>query len=151
MRYVLCVVLLATHIGCSSNADEEARKAKLAEEEARKATLEEDARKKAADEEMHKAKAARIQVETLATVAKKFYLDHGHYPQALRDLTETPQPGGTGGTYCKREALLDPWGQTFHYDPSGPKTLAAGGEGPDIYSKGNPAAPKEIGTWMSMK
>jgi hypothetical protein len=142
MRRTFCLMLVATCLGCSGNADEEARKAKLAEEEARK--------KKDADEERLKVQAAHIQVEKLLLIARKFHIDQGRYPQVLRELAVTPVPD-LKVTYCQPEALRDPWGQEFLYAEDGSKTMMAGGDGPDIYSKGNPAAPKEIGSWMRLK
>jgi type II secretion system (T2SS) protein G len=140
MRRTLCLMLLATSVGCSGNAEEEARKAKVAEEETRQ--------KKAAEQE-RKWQAVRAQVETLSQIAKKFYIDQNRYPQILDELVVTPQPGGNAA-YCKAEALLDPWGQKFLYDPSGIKMQQAGDEGPDIYSLGDPSAPREIGNWMPL-
>jgi hypothetical protein len=139
--------ILAASIGCSGSADEERRKAE--EAKAREAKQAEETRlAKLAEEQKGKEKTTRAQVETLTQISKLFYFDYGRFPQSLDELLLTPQPGDKGGAYCKAADLLDSWGQKLLYNTEGPKTMIAGGEGPDIWSMGNPSAPKEIGNWM---
>jgi hypothetical protein len=78
------------------------------------------------DENLIKAAA---QATALTTAVKAYHVKHMQYPPALEALAQR-QPDG-GEPLCKPEALIDPWGKPFQYDPAGPKN---GGATPDIWT-----------------
>jgi hypothetical protein len=63
-------------------------------------------------------------------------------PESLKALAEK-QPDG-GPAYLEVQALTDPWGNPFQYDPTGPQNK---GEKPDVWSQGPPGAKTPIGNW----
>ena len=60
---------------------------------------------------------AKMAVATLSDLADTYRLNHGEYPANLQMLT---QPNGTDGAMCAPKDIIDPWGQTYQIDPTGP-------------------------------
>jgi len=88
-----------------------------------------------------KQSTAKSQVKTTLTQAvETYYIDHNsNYPPSLDVLINQDE---FGGPYLKtRDALMDPWGHPYSYDPNGPNN---GGRQPDIWSN-SPVGP--IGNW----
>jgi general secretion pathway protein G len=89
-----------------------------------------------------KRSTAKSQVKTTLTSAvETYYIDHNSsYPPSLDMLLNADEQGM--GPYLKtRDALIDPWGHPYSYDPNGPNN---GGRQPDIWSN-SPVGP--IGNW----
>jgi len=85
-----------------------------------------------------KLKDAKIKIQALDQAVQIFYSQNGNWPQSLDDLA---RPSAGGKRLIKADALTDPWGQRFKYDPSGANN---GGEKPDISTS---AEGKTIGNW----
>jgi general secretion pathway protein G len=87
-----------------------------------------------------KEKVAKANIMSLTTATGTYYLNNGQMPPSLADLT-APQPNG-GRRLVPPEAILDPWGKPYQYDPSGPRN---GGDQADIWT----VSPEghEIGNW----
>jgi hypothetical protein len=86
---------------------------------------------------LHKEKVARLGVKILETTLEVYKLTHGEYPDTLTILT---QKEGKKPAYLEPEALKDPWGRPYVYDP---KTLDPKTGKPLIYSRGaDPKDPK---------
>jgi general secretion pathway protein G len=67
-----------------------------------------------------KTEAAKIQIERIGSALDLYRLEVGRYPsdsEGLEALVVEPAgvPTWNGPYLNKREALLDPWGQPFHY------------------------------------
>jgi general secretion pathway protein G len=79
-----------------------------------------------------KKKIAQTQVSTtLETAVTSYITDHGQAPQSLEALL---QKDDRGGPYLKGvDALTDPWGNRYQYNPSAahPET---GAQQPEIYT-----------------
>jgi general secretion pathway protein G len=76
-----------------------------------------------------KANRAEADMRTLTSACQKYKLRNDSYPATLQELVQ-PTDGSTkpyldGG----QEAILDPWGKQYVYDPSGANN---GGLKPDI-------------------
>src|SRR5262249_18710746 len=84
--------------------------------------------------------AAKTQVRTLTQQAEPSKLNNFDTPPNLRPLTEKDRGGGPP-LLKSQEALMDPWGREYGYDPSGQKN---GGTQPDIWS-GGPSGSELIG------
>lgn len=86
-------------------------------------------------------KTARIQVKTTLTQAVETYMiDHRQVPP--NQLTDLLVQDEFGGPYLKTaEALVDPWGNVYQYNPAGTNS---GGVQPDIWSE-SPYG--KIGNW----
>jgi general secretion pathway protein G len=93
-------------------------------------------------QQLDKAKqsVARNQVKTTLTQACDTYkIDHGDYPASLDALLAKDD---AGGPYLKTaDALKDPWGKHYQYNPQGPNNA---GRQPDIWSDGSGV---QIGNW----
>lgn len=90
---------------------------------------------------------ARSQASGALTNACQTYkLKHQDWPPNLQALL---QKDALGGPYLESaDALKDPWGGTYQYDPAGPKN---NGMKPDIWAspKTGPNAGKMFGNWPS--
>jgi len=87
-----------------------------------------------------KEDTAFSQIKNLEKAAQSIQIRHGNFPQTLAEMT---QPGADGGQPAlEPEAIRDPWGKEYTYDPAGGHN---GGRKPDI-STTNPAG-KVIGNW----
>lgn len=91
--------------------------------------------------EISKKKTALSQVKgTLSTAVQTYYLNEGKYPDSLAALTQPSQSGGKA--LLEADALNDPWGHPYQYDPSGGHQ---GGNKPDIWTQSPDG--KLIGNW----
>jgi len=93
--------------------------------------------------ELDKAKrgAARTQVKTTLTQACASYeIDHGQRPASLMDLLVADETGH-GPYLTTADAVRDPWGQPYQYNPDGPNNA---GRQPDIWSQSSGVM---IGNW----
>jgi general secretion pathway protein G len=60
---------------------------------------------------------ARIDVKQLSSVVKTYEVKHGGPPASLDVLAQRDQDGGA--SYLETtDALIDPWGQHYQYDPN---------------------------------
>ena len=71
-----------------------------------------------------KAETAELQIDQLRNAVQLFYIDTGRYPTGSEGLTVLFRaPAGTqgwNGPYLESdEALNDPWGRAYLYDPPG--------------------------------
>lgn len=84
-------------------------------------------------------------VKALTAAAQAYEVRFGQLPERLEQLT-TP-PGG-GPPLVERDALTDPWGRPYKYDPAGPHNA---GVRPDVWSLGADSNdPKGvIGNWSA--
>lgn len=87
-----------------------------------------------------KEDTAFTQIKNLETVVKAVYTRTGAYPATLAELTQPPANGGQPA--LEVEAVKDPWGKAYAYDPSGGHNQ---GRKPDI-STTTPTG-KVIGNW----
>lgn len=90
------------------------------------------------------ADLAQAQVSGALTSACQAYkIKHNEYPQTLQVLL---QKDALGGPYLEsQDALTDPWGRPYQYEPSGTKN---NGMKPDIWTvvpNSNPQ--KTVGNW----
>lgn len=74
--------------------------------------------------------------------AQAYQIKYGELPPSLDALTQ-PLPDG-GQPYLDGEALVDPWGRPFQYDPQGGHN---GGRKPDVWTT-SPSG-KQVGNWKS--
>jgi general secretion pathway protein G len=91
---------------------------------------------------------ALIQVKTALTQAVQTYaLKHqGQYPGSLGELL-APDPSNGNQPYLKdRDALVDPWGNEYRYDPAGSNN---GGYQPDIFTVAPDGA--TLGNWSARR
>lgn len=86
---------------------------------------------------------ARVQVEQLTSAVQTYKLNNSAYPVTLAFLAQ-PQPNG-GPPLVQVDALFDPWGQGYNYNPAGPNN---GGLKPDIWCQ---RRDKVIGNWPVRK
>jgi hypothetical protein len=74
-----------------------------------------------------KAQAARAQANVLLTAVKAYTIDHGQAPASLDALLEKDD---RGGPYLRdAEALTDPWGLRYQYNP-----LGGDGSQPEVWT-----------------
>jgi general secretion pathway protein G len=90
------------------------------------------------------ADLAQAQVSGALTSACQAYkIKHNEYPQNLQILL---QKDALGGPYLEsQDAIMDPWGHQYQYDPAGQKN---NGMKPDIWTvvpNSNPQ--KMVGNW----
>ncbi len=89
-----------------------------------------------------KIKRAQVDVKTIGQQCQAYKLDHGDYPSDLQALVTGTKPYLEGGV----EAITDPWGHPYQYDPNGRNS---GGQKPDVWAidpDGN-----QIGNWASTR
>ena len=78
-------------------------------------------------------KTAQVQVKTtLSTAVQNYMIDHGGQPPGqLQDLLRQDD---RGGPYLKtQDALVDPWGNRYQYNPSG-QNPDTGQQEPEIFT-----------------
>src|SRR5437879_7398526 len=72
-----------------------------------------------------KVSSAMMQAEVLGKAARIYQTDHSVLPASLDVLLQKDADGK--GPYLERaDALLDPWGRPFQYDPSGTNNTRVG-------------------------
>jgi general secretion pathway protein G len=86
-----------------------------------------------------KEKTAISQIKMLTEAANAYKLNNGDFPASLDALAQQ-QPGG-GAPLVQADALRDPFGQPYGYDPSGSHNS---GMQPDVWCN-RPG--KQIGNW----
>lgn len=94
-----------------------------------------------------KSETAALQIDNLASAVQLFYIDTGRYPSEAEGLSVLiTRPAGDAawnGPYMpSEEALRDPWGRDYQYQPPGTdggfsilslgRDGAAGGAGEDV-------------------
>jgi len=67
-----------------------------------------------------KSQTARIQVDALSAAVDAFHVDTGRFPtstEGLNALMDPPEatPAWDGPYLKRRDSLLDPWGEAYHY------------------------------------
>jgi type II secretory pathway pseudopilin PulG len=86
-----------------------------------------------------KRTAAKVQTKVLTQAAEAYQITHGAFPPSLAALLQQDE---NGGPFLKSpDALIDPWGQPYQYNPAGPNN---GGRQPDIWAN-SPTGP--VGNW----
>jgi hypothetical protein len=89
-----------------------------------------------------KRDAARMQAGgPLTNACKTYYTRHHAWPQDLRDLLRADAKGPQ--ILEDADALRDPWGGQYRYDPAGPMN---GGRCPDIWAV-DPKDGTKVGNW----
>jgi hypothetical protein len=73
---------------------------------------------------------ARAKAHEIGKALMTYYKDYDSYPA---DLTALTQKGEFGGPYLAADGLLDPWGQTYQFDPAG--TTFNNGVKPDVWTE----------------
>jgi Type II secretion system (T2SS), protein G len=96
-----------------------------------------------------RAQAARVSALNLTKAAQAYEIKFGQPPASLLSLVAPPD-GGRPYIEGGQNALFDPWGRPFQYDPAGPKN---NGLKPDIWSLGPDPNDKTkfIGNWPEDK
>jgi general secretion pathway protein G len=86
---------------------------------------------------------ARLQAKNLTNAAKTYWMKHNqNWPPNLELLL---QKDNIGGPYIQnRDDLIDPWGNQYKYDPSGPMNQ---GLQPDIWADVPNSNGKRAGNW----
>lgn len=78
---------------------------------------------------------------TLTTAVKTYYTRHNSWPQSLQQLLQADTKGPP--ILEDADALRDPWGGTYQYDPNGQMN---GGRKPDIWAV-DPKDGHKCGNW----
>ena len=60
---------------------------------------------------------AKMDVSGLSSLADQYKLKNGDYPASLQALT---QANGADPAMCAQKDIIDPWGQPYQIDPTGP-------------------------------
>src|SRR5438270_13000719 len=89
-----------------------------------------------------KEDTATAQCRVLEQAATAFKIRQGDYPASLDALTQQAPDGSAAAV--EPEALMDPWGRPYQYDPSGGHN---GGRKPDVWTT-TPNG-KQVGNWKN--
>jgi general secretion pathway protein G len=96
-----------------------------------------------------KVSSARAQAKVIGEAAKRYAVEHnGVYPQTL-DQMMARDSDGKGPYFETWDALNDPWGRRYTYDPNGSINAGKGAvvQIPDVYTT-NPNPPNQmLGNW----
>jgi hypothetical protein len=88
---------------------------------------------------------AKSGANTLNNASEAFRLKYSYYPSKLEELVKPPN----GAPFVLKEALTDPFGRSYQYDPAGPKN---NGLKTDVWSLGpRHVKDKIIGNWYEKK
>jgi hypothetical protein len=89
-----------------------------------------------------KPKIAARHIEILTLACDNYHLHNGQFPPNLEALLTSKRENGEP-YLADPKFLVDPWGNSYHYDPSGARN---GGRPPDIWT----TSPKgeEVGNWQ---
>ena len=101
--------------------------------------------------EQSKISAAKAQAVVIANTIDAYKIDHSAYPGDLSVLLQKDADGF--GPYLKTEdALKDPWGQRYQYDPNGSNNSRVGAvvQIPDVYCM-PPGGTMVGGNWKEPK
>ncbi|MFL6600221.1 MAG: type II secretion system major pseudopilin GspG [Steroidobacteraceae bacterium] len=99
-----------------------------------------------------KSQTARIQVDALSAAVDAFHVDTGRFPTSTEGLNALMDPPETtpawDGPYIKRrDSLVDPWGDAYHYAHPGKHAEF------DLYTlgsdhrEGGEGDARDIGNW----
>jgi general secretion pathway protein G len=82
---------------------------------------------------------AKADCATLAKAAQAYEIQFGQLPESLQQLVQTPDGRKP---FVEPDALMDPWGKPYQYDPSGQHNNALR---PDVYT----VTPEglQVGNW----
>jgi hypothetical protein len=72
---------------------------------------------------------ARTQAKRIETALQVYFVRNNVYPPTLAELTQKDAAGG--GPFLPADALRDPWGKEYQFDPSGTHNK---GEKPDVWT-----------------
>lgn len=86
-----------------------------------------------------KVDRAKADVQTLTRAAQSYEIRFGELPAQLSLLAAPPD---SGKPFVETDALNDPWGKPYQYDPAGPMN---GGLKPDVWAV-TPDGQK-VGNW----
>jgi general secretion pathway protein G len=86
-----------------------------------------------------KMNAAKVGVKAIEKAAMGYETQYGQLPDSLQLLV---QPPSGNKPYIEHEALIDPWGNVYQYDPSGARN---GGLKPDVWTTTKDG--QTIGNW----
>lgn len=96
-----------------------------------------------------KVSAAIQKAKVVAQAAETYYIDHGQYPQNIQELLQKTEDGK--GPYLKsQDAIMDPWGHVFQYDPNGAQTQAANqtqARAVDVFTTVKDNTNRTVGNW----
>ncbi len=96
-----------------------------------------------------KVSAAKIQAKMIASQIKNYAMEHnGVFPQSL-EVMMTRDGEGKGPYFETKDAILDPWGRQYSYDPSGAINAqnSANVQIPDVYTMNPNPPPPVLGNW----
>jgi hypothetical protein len=82
---------------------------------------------------------AKIRAVNLAMGLMAYYGDHEKFPGRLAELSGKSD---RGGPYVSEEAMVDPWGKPYQFDPEGKRN---NGSKPDVFTT-SPGG-KVVGNW----
>lgn len=90
---------------------------------------------------------AIVDVKSLSNLVEAYKTRHREYPASLEALTQAGVDGS--GAYLEIDALIDPWGRPYKYEP---QNLHPSTHKPHIYSDGpNPGNPNSmISSWTGL-
>lgn len=91
-----------------------------------------------------KRDVAKMQTKELQKAVETYKLDNDDFPASL-DVLLQRNAGGRGPWLQRLDALTDPWGNPYQYNPTGPNN---GGIVPDIWAETKYG---QIGNWMSAR
>jgi general secretion pathway protein G len=90
-----------------------------------------------------KVDRCKADVQTIAKAAQAYQIRHGHLPESILLLIQ-PTDGALPYLENGVEAIRDPWGQQYQYNPAGPNN---GGLKPDVWTV-SPSSGVQIGNWV---
>jgi general secretion pathway protein G len=92
--------------------------------------------------EKSKEDAAHLRAKEIEKALTAYFTDRGTYPGTLMELAK---PSDGGKAYLPEEALIDPWGNAFTFDPAGQHF---DGNRPDVWTEHGGVT---IGNWRMKK
>ena len=101
--------------------------------------------------EESKVSAAHMQADVIGKGVQQYFVDHSAYPPDLQTLLQKDADGH--GPYLERmDALLDPWGRPYQYDPNGSNNARVGAVVPipDVFCM-PPGGVMVVGNWKEPK
>jgi general secretion pathway protein G len=84
---------------------------------------------------------ARIKCKALGDVCVQYSIKNHNFPQSLQQLLQR-DPKGNGPYLEEPDALLDPWGNQFQYNPQGQHNM---GRRPDVFCQAPDGT--TVGNW----
>jgi general secretion pathway protein G len=90
-----------------------------------------------------KKDVCKMQTKELTKAAETYKLDNDEFPPSLDALLQVVN--GRGPWLKSADAIIDPWGRPYMYNPAGPQN---NGIVPDIWAETEHG---QIGNWMSAR